>query len=71
MLLAANGRLDDLGVVGVGDQRDNKGSLAHGLVEGLVVIDVEGNGLGVLESFAELLGALESPASYTSIKESR
>jgi hypothetical protein len=69
MLLAADSRLDDLGVEGVGDQRDNESNLAHSLVEGLVIIDVEGNSLGVLESFAELLGALESSASCNSGKE--
>lgn len=62
MLLGANGRLDDQGVEGVGDQGDGDIVLRESLIEGLVIADVEGNGSSVLEAFAELLGALEGSA---------
>lgn len=64
MLLGADGRLDDQGVEGVGDQGDGDIVLRESLVEGLVIADIEGNGSGVLEAFAELLGALEGSAGW-------
>lgn len=47
---------------GVGDQGDGHIVLGEGLVEGIGISNVEGNGRGVLEAFAELLGALEGSA---------
>lgn len=65
MLLGADGRLDDQGVEGVGDQGDGDIVLRESLVEGLVIADIEGNGSGILEAFAELLGALEGSAGWS------
>lgn len=62
MFLGADSRLDNQGVEGVGDQGDDDIVLRESLVKGLVIANVEGNGSGVLEAFAELLGALEGSA---------
>lgn len=62
VLLGADSRLDDQGVEGVGDQGDSQVDLLHGLVQSGVIVDIEGDGIGVLEAFAELLGALEGTA---------
>ena len=62
MLLGADSRLNNLGVEGVGDQGNGQVDLAHGLIKSLVIVDVERDGLGVLESFAEFLRALEGSA---------
>lgn len=62
MLLLADGRLDDLGVVGVGDQGDDEVVLADRGVEGLRVVDIEGNGAGVLNTGRELLSRGEGSA---------
>jgi hypothetical protein len=40
--------------------------LGSGLIESLVIIDIEGDGLGVLEAFRKLLGVFKSSASYIS-----
>lgn len=62
VLLGADGRFDDQGVEGVRDQGDGQVNLLHDLVQGGVIVDIEGNSLGVLEAFAQLPGAFESPA---------
>ena len=59
VLLGTDGRLDNQGVESVGDQGYGDIVLRESLVEGVVIADVEGDGCGVLEAFAELLGALE------------
>lgn len=41
MLLLADGRLDDGGVEGVGDERDDNVDLGDLGVEGLSIVDVE------------------------------
>jgi hypothetical protein len=66
MLLGADSRLDNLGMEGVGNQRNGQVDLAHGLIKSLVIVDIEGDGLGVLESFAKLLRALEGSACWFS-----
>lgn len=62
MLLGADGGLDDIGVEGVGDQGDGEVNLLQSLVKSSIVGDIEGDGLGVLEAFAELLSTLEGSA---------
>lgn len=62
MLLGADGRLDDLGVEGVRDQGDDEVMLANGGVEGLLVVDIEGDRVGVGDAGGELLGRGEGPA---------
>lgn len=64
MLLLVDSSLDDLGVVGVGDQADNKTVLANLVLEGGLVVDIERNGAAVLEAFAELLGRVEGAAGW-------
>lgn len=49
-------------MVGVRDQGDDEVDLLERLVEGGRIVHVEGDGLGVLESFGELLCALERSA---------
>lgn len=48
---------------GVGDEGDNDIGLLEGLVKGSSVVDIKGDGLGVLEAAGESLGALEGTAS--------
>lgn len=62
MLLVADGSLDDLRMVGVWDQGDDQVDLLERLVECGRIVHVEGDGLGVLEAFGELLCALERSA---------
>lgn len=62
ILLGADGRLDDQRVEGVGDQGDGQVILLKNLVQRIGVVDVEGNRLGVLETFAQFPGALEGSA---------
>ena len=59
ILLGANSGLDDLGVVGVGNERDDEIDLLELLVESGGVVDVEGDGLGVLSAGGKLLGVVE------------
>ena len=56
MLLAADRRLDDLGVVGVGDQADGQIVLGDLGVQGLLVVDIERNGVGIGNALGEALG---------------
>lgn len=62
--LGADGGLDNSGVEGVGDQGDDNVNLLHSSVELSIVAHVQGDGLGVLETSSELLGAVEGTASY-------
>ena len=62
MLLGADGGLDDSSVEGVGDQADDQVVLRQGLVESSIIGNIKGDGLGVLEVPAELLGTLEGSA---------
>jgi hypothetical protein len=62
--LGADGGLNDLGVECVGDQGDGDIGLLEGLVKGSIVVDIQSNGLGVLEARGELLSALKGTASY-------
>lgn len=62
MLLVSDGRLDDGGVVGVGDQADDQVVLGNGSIEGLFVVDVEGDGRGKVDTLGELLCLFESSA---------
>lgn len=56
ILLVADGRLDDGGVEGVGDQADDQVVLGHLGVQRLVVGHVERDGMRVLDALGELLG---------------
>lgn len=64
MLLDLDGGLNDGGVEGVGDERDDEVVLADLLLEGVRVGDIEGDRRGVLKAFGELLGGLERAAGY-------
>lgn len=64
MLLGLDGGLDDNGVEGVGDQRDDQVVLADLVNERVRVGDVEGDGAGVLEALGESFGAVESTAGW-------
>ena len=50
MLLLADGRLDDGGVEGVGDQADDEVVLGDLGVEGIIVGDIERDGGGSLDA---------------------
>lgn len=67
MLLLADGRLDDGGVEGVGNQADDKVVLGHLGVQGLVVGHIEGDGGSILDTGGERLGRLEGSASCGSL----
>lgn len=64
MRFGADGRLDDQCVKGVGDQGDDHIGRLDGLVKSSGIVDIEGNGLGVLEALAELLGTFEGSAGW-------
>lgn len=64
MLLGADSRLDHLRVESVRNQRDSHIDLLESLVQRGVVVNVQRNGLGVLEALAELLGIFEGSAGY-------
>jgi hypothetical protein len=68
MLLLSDGRLDDDGVEGVGDQADDKVVLGELGVQGLVVGDIERDGGGIFDTGRERLGGFESPASCRSVR---
>lgn len=67
MLLLSDGRLDDGGVEGVGDQADDEVVLRKLGVQGLVVGDIERDGDGVLDTDGERLGGFESSASCRNV----
>lgn len=51
-------------MVGVGDEADDDVVLGNGGIEGLVVVDVEGDGRGQLDAGRELLCAFEGSAGW-------
>jgi hypothetical protein len=53
----------------VGDQGDDQVDLLHGLVQGGIIADIEGDGLGVLESRGKRLGTLKCTASCLSFND--
>lgn len=67
MLLLTDGRLDDGGVESVRDQADDQVMLSNLSIEGLVVGDVEGDGVGILDALRERLCGLECSASCRSV----
>ena len=67
MLLVADSRLDDGGVVRVRDQADDKVMLGNLGVQGLLVVDIEGDGVCVLDARGELLGCCECPARWEGV----
>lgn len=71
MLLLVDSSLNDLSVVGVGDQADNDGVLANLVLEGGRVVDIEGDRVAVLEAFAELLGRVEGTAGWIDRSDGR
>lgn len=58
ILLGANSGLDDLGVVGVGDEGDDEVDFLKLLVKSGGIVDVERDGLGVLSAGSKLLGVV-------------
>jgi hypothetical protein len=62
MLLGLDGGLDDEGVEGVGNERDDQVVLANLLLERIGVGDIEGDGAGVLEALGEGFGAIKGAA---------
>lgn len=68
MLLGADSTLDDLGVEGVGDQRDDQVDLLKGLVQSSVIANIKGDRIGVLEALAQLLGTLEGTTGYKPVE---
>jgi hypothetical protein len=68
ILLVADGRLDDGGVEGVGDQADDKIVLSNLSVESLVVGYVERDGVSILDTLGELLSAGEGAAGCVGIR---
>lgn len=64
VLLVADRRLDDLCVEDVWDKGNDEVVLSYDGVECGCVVDVDGDGLGVLDAFGELLRAFESTASW-------
>ena len=71
MLLLPDGTLDDGGVEGVGDKRDDQVVLGYLRVEGLVIIDIERDGMGVFNTLRELLGALKGPTGCRGVNRER
>lgn len=69
MLLLGDSSLDDGSMVGVGDQADDDAVLANLVLEGGLVVDIEGDGAAVLEALAELLGRLEGTAGWNGMSE--
>lgn len=63
MLFQPDGGLDDIDVEGVGDQADDQVMLRELGVQGLVVGNIERDGVCVLDTSRERLGGLEGPAS--------
>jgi hypothetical protein len=62
VLLGADRTLDDGRMVDIRNQRDDKVNLVELGIEGGFVVDVESDGLGVLEVSGELLCVLEGSA---------
>ena len=62
ILLVADGRLDDGGVEGVGDQADDEIVLSNDGIEGAVVGHIERDGVGVLDALGQLPCGVERPA---------
>ena len=62
MLLHADSRLDDSGVVNVRDQANDEVMLANLSIQCLVVVDVERDGGRMLDTSGEGLGRLEGSA---------
>ena len=60
--LAFDSCLDDISVVGVGNERDNEVMLSNGLLESSSVVDIKGNRSGVRKVRAQLFGGLQSTA---------
>lgn len=64
ILLLVDGGLDDLCVEGVWDQRDDQVNLSDLLLQCLCIVHVDGDGIGMLETLCELLGALKCAAGW-------
>lgn len=62
ILLGADSSLDDGSVMDVWDEGDDELDLGQLGVQGSRVIDVQGDGVGVLDALAKPLGALEGTA---------
>lgn len=62
--LGLDGRLDDLGVVGVGDQGDDKVVLGNGGIQSNLIVDIQGDSSGVGVTTGELLSNSKTSGSY-------
>jgi hypothetical protein len=60
--LGTDSRLDDGSVESVWDERDHNIGLVQGSIEGGIVVDIEGDSLGVLEARGQGLGTLKGTA---------
>ncbi|KAI6761939.1 hypothetical protein HG531_002492 [Fusarium graminearum] len=67
ILLSLDSGLDDGSVESVRDQRDGDVVLRDGLLESGGIVNVEADGLGVVESTGEVLGRSESTASNSDV----
>lgn len=69
MLLLADGRLDHGGVEGVWDEGDDEVVLGDGIVQGLLVGDVEGDWGRIFDTLGELLCAFKSTAGWGTVSD--
>jgi hypothetical protein len=67
MLLLSDCRLDDHGVVGIGDQADDKVVLRELGIQSLVVGNIERDRGSIFDTDRERLGGFECPASCRSV----
>lgn len=68
--LPFDGGLDDGGVVGIGDERDDEVVGSNFALEVSSGVNVKGDGARVGKAIDQALGGRERPASYTTIKSS-
>lgn len=69
MLLLADGGLNHGGVEGVWDKGDDEVVLGDGIVQGLLIGDVEGDWGRVFDALGELLCALKCTAGWWTISD--
>lgn len=65
--LALDGGLDDGGVVGIGDERDDEVMSSNFALEISSGVNVKGDGARVRKAIDQALGGRERPAGYTTI----
>jgi len=62
--LGLDSRLDDLGVEGVGDQRDDNIVLSDGSIQSDLIVNIQRDGGGVGVASSKLLGDVETSSGY-------